>query len=506
LELSTETIELNQVTPSAHRRIRQRLPFVLPDFNRHSWTSELMREVWEPRIARIVRAWVDAEWRSVAEGVRDCGLLWISPDLLPTLIPQWEAAHLSAIQLKIEARNLTFNGAVPTKTAGMICVVLGPLDKIQDLSRAWAGADHERVGVLLGYPRCCRTFFHEVWVDQRCIDTTWEMGARTTSRGTDHTIQIEPPAGVPPLANILWRWLGVRAVPHLPCRFDCSESIALGTRLLEIADKAGYHEEVRWISEILAWPVEWSGLHGIAELKSPLFKLSTSTDATSEKWVVQWMGTSYPEGGPSGLHFPYQKPKHTVLTSLRSIEQHVHETEQHADSGWRYRDNGFSSAEAMETLHRPLVELARTALSTESGNVLDLGCGNGMLLAKLCAQHSGLTPYGVDTNGIALSRARQLAPNFAGNFIEGNFFDSGLWDGDAGRYVLALLMMGRLLEVPPEKANEFLARLHNSCARILVYTYPDWGEQPLHAIAAQFGLQLEDSGCGTAAYLRLRSN
>jgi ubiquinone/menaquinone biosynthesis C-methylase UbiE len=155
----------------------------------------------------------------------------------------------------------------------------------------------------------------------------------------------------------------------------------------------------------------------------------------------------------------------------------------------------------MNALHKPLVALACTALNVEGGNVLDLGCGNGMLLARLCAERGGLIPYGIDINGFALEHARRLVPNFGANFIKGDFFDVGLWDGDARHYALTLFMLGRLLEVPKEKAIRFLTRLRKSCSRILVYTYPDWGDQPLDAIAAQFGLHLEESGCGTAAYL-----
>src|SRR5207253_2636849 len=104
----------------------------------------------------------------------------------------------------------------------------------------------------------CRIFFHDVWIQRRSIDTTWAMAENTSSRQIDGKVRIRLPDEMPPLANILWRWLGVRAVPHLPCRFDCPASIEHGKRMLEIARHAGYAEEAEWIAEILAWPVEWS--------------------------------------------------------------------------------------------------------------------------------------------------------------------------------------------------------------------------------------------------------
>ena len=85
----------------------------------------------------------------------------------------------------------------------------------------------------------------------------------------------------PPEANILWRWMGARAVPHLPCRFDCEPTVALAQQCLAVGRAAGFDTEMDWLLEILRWPVEWSALHGIAEIRTPVLKVSTRTDATA---------------------------------------------------------------------------------------------------------------------------------------------------------------------------------------------------------------------------------
>ena len=39
--------------------------------------------------------------------------------------------------------------------------------------------------------------------------------------------------------------------------------------------------------EILDWQLEWSALHGIAEIKNSLFKISTRTDATPSRYSIK---------------------------------------------------------------------------------------------------------------------------------------------------------------------------------------------------------------------------
>jgi SAM-dependent methyltransferase len=499
---SSSLYRISRAAPPA--RARERLPFVLPEFSRQAWVGELARSVWEPRIARVMRAWLDIEWLSVAARMRDCGLMWTPLNLLPALIPMWETAGLSAIQLQIADSHFGGNAEAPPASAvGLVCVAVGALEKVAELREAWAAADHDAVGTLLGYPSCCRLFFREVWAGQHCLDTTWAMAEHTSRGARNQTIRIELPEETPPLANILWRWIGVRATPHLPCRFDCGPSIEFARNLLKIGRKVGYGDEIDWTEEILKWPVEWSALHGIAEVKSPLMKLSTRTDATSAKCVVQWTGTSYPAEGAIGLQFPYRLPTKPMLTQSRAYQRGLANSVQNeSDQAWRYADNGFATAEAMHELHEPIVRLARSALANERGNVLDLGCGNGTLLAKVCEGRSDLISYGVDNNGNVLEHARQLLPQFAGNFVQGDLFESDLWDDGKRHYSLALLMLGRLFEAPEQTAMRMLHRLRQSCSRVLAYAYPDWRGQPLAAIARSFGLELEESDCATAAYLK----
>jgi hypothetical protein len=115
-------------------------------------------------------------------------------------------------------------------------------------------------------------------------------------------------------ANIFCRWVGVRAVSHLPCRCDCQETVDVARKLLALGRGIGFVEEMDWLVTILRWPVEWSALHGIAEIKTPVVKIITRTDATARKYVVRRAGDLYPDEGGHGLTFPYRSRRIPLLT------------------------------------------------------------------------------------------------------------------------------------------------------------------------------------------------
>jgi hypothetical protein len=188
--------------------------------------------------------------------------------------------------------------------------------------------DNCKLGELLGYPNCCRHFFQKIFVVEKFYDTTWPMALLSSKPKQEDLIEI---TNVEQFSNILWRWMGVRLVPHLPCSFACKETIELGKKFTELGRILGFEVEIGWIEDILSWSVEWSALHGIAEIKPPILKISTKTDATARKYTVRLVGNAVPEEAVPGIHFPNNKRK---------------------TANWMYTDNGFSSENEMNIWHK----------------------------------------------------------------------------------------------------------------------------------------------------------
>src|SRR5262249_56063041 len=83
---------------------------------------------------------------------------------------------------------------------------------------------------------------------------------------------------------------------------------------LAVGGESGSEEEMDWLLEVLDWPTEWSALHGIAEIRTPVLKIIPRTDATPHKYVVRWQGRNYPAEGAHGLGFPYRLSRPPLLT------------------------------------------------------------------------------------------------------------------------------------------------------------------------------------------------
>ncbi|MCA9961587.1 MAG: class I SAM-dependent methyltransferase [Anaerolineales bacterium] len=477
----------------------ERLDFLLPDFVRRSWVSDDARAVWEPRLQRITHAWFDIEWRAVLAGVRACGVTIISPQAFIEKAGVWAAHGLNALPVELQGLNgssYASTGIKPELGKPFVYrVVVGTPASVTAFKAAWDGDDHQRIGELLGYPACCHSFFHDVWVQQGMIDTTWPMAANTAGATAVATEPYTLALSGPPEANILWRWMGIRAVPHLPCSFTCAATVALGQQMVQVGRDAGYDEEMDWLLEILSWPVEWSALHGIAEIKTPVLKVSTRSDATPHKYVVRRAGSSYPAQGVSGLAFPYQLNRAPRLTGSAAFQRGLDNPipVQSVSPAWLAADNGFASVLAMAQAHEPIVQLATAVLADKGDNVIDLGCGNGALLQKIVTAVPTVVPYGCDLDAARIAHAQQLQPHFAANFACADLFDpdAPIWAAQR-RYQLALLMPGRLLEVDAARAAFLKQWLQQHCANILLYAYGDWltRYQNLDGLAAQAGLTL----------------
>jgi len=475
------------------------------DFARADWANDCSREIWATRIERVGRVWSHLEVLSVASELRGCCLMHVTPEALVRKSAEW-------IELGLTALPLGCFGARPdgyttqSKPNGLgrpftYAVAIGRPDKLRMFKQAFQQTNHDAIGRLLGYPACCREFFQKAWVERQLSDPTWPMAAQTRGavvNGSEITLD----AGT--ASNVLWRWLGVRLVPHLPCNFNCGATEIFGQNWLRLGKDAGYSAEMAWMTEILSWPVEWTALHGLGKVKSSIVSMTIPTDATPVKHSVRARGAGHPEWDARGDKIPFQTGRSLASSRAPSLEMESHRRSalkpgvQSDDQSWIYVDNGFRSREAMDRAHARIVELSVNALQlcggAENASVLDLGCGNGMLLSKIAGRLRNI-PYGIDVRPHCIAHAKSLMPEYFSNFYAGDMFRSMMPWESRRRYDLIILMIGRLLEVCKETAMELLAEIKSNGGQLLIYSYDNveqrWKRSFLE-IAQSFGLTVSD--------------
>ncbi len=290
----------------------KKLDFMLQDFVRTTWVSDHAMNVWKPRINKIMNSWIDIACINAAK-TKQCSLQLIKPIKYFQLEIDLPEKNLSIDVLEIRGLSQGFHAILPTQIIQgkpfRYLVAIGPKNIIFPLKDAWKKHDWETIDQLTFQPACCKTFWNQQNLDTPFYDSTWQMALNTLKKNIknqnnnkESLCEIQGH----PYSNALLRWLGIQLVYHAPCSFNCDATNKQVSEMITIGRNSGYSTEMDWLEDILSWPIEWSSLHGIAEIKTPVVKFSATTDATADKYIVQYKGNAYPEEGATGTSFPYK--------------------------------------------------------------------------------------------------------------------------------------------------------------------------------------------------------
>lgn len=423
-----------------------RLGYRLPPFTRISWASMDAKAYWAPRFAQVSQAFTHIEVLTVAAGHRDaCIVTWAEEDV-SRLTAECVEQGLVAVPLGRVANRTGYasrhEDPKPGQRSAQRTVITRPA-QAKAFVEAYATNSHDVMGRMLGYPECCRRFFEQVWVRDKVIDTTY---AQTGSQEPIVAV-LRPLRG----ANVLHRWVGCRPVAHLPCGFSCDATQAVADLFADTARRSGLGWWAEAIDDMTSWPVEWSALHGIAEVKTAVYKVIADGDAWATVRRVQVTGTHLPRHAARGLGFVYNSAPAPVDT---------------------WSANGFASADAMARAHA-VIARAVDALP-DSRAVLDLGCGTGELVRRLSHGLAG----GVDVSATKIAQARAADPT--GLYAVADVADVPAWPAAAWDVYVCSAM--RLL---PETAA--LSRAAVRTRPLVLYAYADGSQTPLVDLAQACG-------------------
>jgi len=145
------------------------------------------------------------------------------------------------------------------------------------------GTDHAAIGNLLGFPKYCCGFFNKVW-PMGYYDPIWQAAVRTNGAERVSETHVRVRGSV--FAHQLLRYLGFRITSHLPCRFECEETVRVGKTWLEVMrgfDPLGTDA----LLEVLQLPMRWRCYRGVAILETEAFIASTNSIPTEREYVIE---------------------------------------------------------------------------------------------------------------------------------------------------------------------------------------------------------------------------
>jgi hypothetical protein len=213
---------------------------------------------------------------------------------------------LPEIEAKCLAAGISALPAVKLQGGTGFQIAIGKQSACSRFASAASARDMRAQGRLLGYPRCCVAAYCAAAESDAPFDPVWLAALRTAPALEDGRVAVIPGE---PAIDMLCHALDLWRTFHIPCRFDCPPSLRLAARIRAMGESLGYAEEMCWLDEIFSWPVEWSALHGIAEIRTPVVRVATGTVATASRYAIRFMGNGFPAEGSKGLNFPYRAPR-----------------------------------------------------------------------------------------------------------------------------------------------------------------------------------------------------
>lgn len=446
---------------------KQRLNFRLPDFTRIIWASGETRKYWPQLIQQASNDWQEIEKLSFQEGIKDSILIYVYKDEIYELKKWAKRVGGSVVILNPTPMSNSYSSfGVQNGPSNGFRVAVTREKFVGDWYDAWNGeTDNKTIGALLGYPTCCTNFFEKYWVEEQWRDLTYPAYMNTINEDNELD-EIDPKYNVkygsaqgPIEANILGRWVGIRWVSHMPCSFKCEHSVEIGKQNREVAKQFGYKKSANIIDEVLGWSTRWSALHGILEIKTPVFKVSAATEATSEELIIEREGT-HPEKSASGLGFPFKNKRTRPYTDSNRFKKSLDAV---SDTDL-WEDNGFSSKDAMRKSHEPILNMIG---DDKLDSIIDLGSGNGVLLEQLrMATNASCTA--VEINSDVVDRGRN-------HFNKIKFYNDDIFNFEYdSKYDMTIFMVGRLTEVNREQREKIIEQIVNNSKFVLLYMYGDW--------------------------------
>jgi len=340
------------------------------------WAGPKERALQAPRLDRLRRLAVSVDLALVAARAINATTLIVDLDALADPVAQ--ASALGLVVVPLSARRMGSG-------EGVRCTALVTTpDACDAVSGVVASGDVEAIARCFGFPDCCARAL--ATARAAGVDPMLAMLARTDGLVAD--------------AHLLVSALGMGALRHLPCTPDCSPTREAIGRFLATAraiDPSGG----TWLQQVGAWPVHWSSVGGIAEVRTPYFRYHHPIGA----------GACTVLANPRAARAAAPREPRFAEVIERLIPARAGAPLETLGLPRDWHQAGFDSPFALRARYAGLLWQWSSALRGGAGEVLHYPCGDGLLGEMVAEINPRLHFLGIDDDPAVLVHARMRLPD-----------------------------------------------------------------------------------------------
>jgi len=281
-------------------------------FCRTVWVSQEAKETWSRVISQISRFIQGLEVLSVEAGHRPVAWQTVGQQQLVNETKRWAEMGLVSLTIKFVR---AFNGfahkheePIPGDPSTNACVIVARnMADCLAFKRAFEKGDNVVQGQLLGFPTCCCEFFRDVWC-KGYYDPIWQAATNTQEVVKQdggirhHRIRLKGH----PFSNAILRYVGLRVSFHIPCSFDCEDTIRVAKERFELG--SSINPDLMVLAEsLLRMPMSWDVLKGLAVVRTPIAYFITSSVPCKERHIVEVEGDFIPKEAKVGCVYPFNQ-------------------------------------------------------------------------------------------------------------------------------------------------------------------------------------------------------
>jgi hypothetical protein len=233
---------------------------------------------WMFKLGRMAMLFQEAEYQMVKQGHRPAAIIHIDQNNLGEMLEKINKDRLVFTPILTSGWYEGFAHKHKAVQPGEPFYWYGSLSKTyedgQKFKKAEFAGDHKTIGSLLGYPKCCASYFTKAF--QINYDPIW-LNKQGKISGY-------------PECNQMLRYFGARLTSHFSCSPVCEATRKIGQNWLKVMQEID-KDLAKELYDLLSGPLTWNSYHGVVQVETPYFVGLTHTFPLLEKpRIINWKG------------------------------------------------------------------------------------------------------------------------------------------------------------------------------------------------------------------------